>query len=197
MRGSVFRALAAPVADDDEARELLAKRQRVLWNATHHCSAWRLRSGVQRANDAGEPSGSAGAPILAAIAGAGLEDCAVVVTRDYGGTKLGVGGLIRAYGDAAGLALQAAPRRTGIPAVQVRIRYKYDYTAAVMRVLAVVEAQEMQHGYTAEGLGELECIVPRARETTLRELLRQGTAGALTPEVVGERILYRAEASAP
>jgi hypothetical protein len=113
VKGSTFAALAAPAPDEAEARARLAAREREMWDATHHGSAWRMRGGTVRANDAGEPSGSTGAPILAAIDGAGLTDCVVIVTRYYGGTKLGVGGLVRAYGDAAAEALAAAPRRVG------------------------------------------------------------------------------------
>lgn len=165
-----------------------------MYDATHHCVAWRLRSGVWRAIDAGEPSGSAGAPILAAIDGAGLTDCVVVVTRYYGGTKLGVGGLIRAYGDAAALALEAAARRVGTPASRLRVRYPYEHTAAVMRTLERTEAQEIEHGF-AEGEGEVEFSVATSAEPGVATLLRDATAGAVLPERVGERILYDASSS--
>ncbi|MDP9347547.1 MAG: YigZ family protein, partial [Gemmatimonadota bacterium] len=89
IKASRFLALAAPAVSEEEARAVLASRARERFDATHHCSAWRLRGGVSRANDGGEPSGSAGAPILAAIEGEALTDCVVVVTRYYGGTKLG------------------------------------------------------------------------------------------------------------
>ena len=138
--GSRFLALAAPVCEEAGARAVLQERERQMFDAAHHCSAWRLRDGTGRANDAGEPSGSAGAPILAAIDGAGLVDCCVVVTRYFGGTKLGVGGLVRAYGEAAALALEGAPRRGGVRAVRLRVRYPYEHTAAVMRMLERVGA---------------------------------------------------------
>src|SRR5690606_20426881 len=131
---------------------------------------------------------SAGAPILAAIDGAELADCVVVVTRYFGGTKLGVGGLVRAYGEAAALALEAAPRRRALPAVRARIRYPYEHTAAVMRVLERAGAREMEHGYGAGGSeGEVEFSLPSPEEPALREALREQTAGALAPEILGER----------
>ncbi|HEU0052465.1 MAG TPA: YigZ family protein, partial [Longimicrobium sp.] len=111
VKASVFLAFATAIADEAEAKAILTERERRMWDANHHCYAWKLRSGAARAADAGEPSGSAGAPILAAIEGAGLVDTLVVVTRWFGGTKLGVGGLVRAYGDAAAEALAAAPKR--------------------------------------------------------------------------------------
>ncbi|HEX8670914.1 MAG TPA: YigZ family protein [Longimicrobium sp.] len=192
VKGSTFFALAAPAADEAEARARLAAREREMWDATHHCNAWRMRGGVHRANDAGEPSGSAGAPILAAIDGAGVTDCIVIVTRYYGGTKLGVGGLVRAYGDAAAEALAAAPRRVGTVAVRLALRYPYEHTSAVMRALERASAAEVEHGYAPEGdAGTVEMSVPAAAEATLREELTETTAGAVAPLVVGQRVLFR------
>ena len=191
VRGSTFVALAAPVVDEEGAREVLAERERRFYDATHNCSAWRLHGGVWRANDAGEPSGSAGAPILAAIDGAGVADCVVVVTRYYGGTKLGVGGLVRAYGEAAALALASAPLLAAVPAVRCRLRYPYEHTAVVMRALEQAHAERMEHGYAAGGQeGEVDFSVPARGEAVLREQLREQTAGALSPERLGETILY-------
>lgn len=192
IKGSTFLALAAPVVDEAEARAILAAREKEMWDATHHCNAWRLRGGVFRANDAGEPSGSAGAPILAAIDGAGMTDCIVIVTRYYGGTKLGVGGLVRAYGDAAAEALAAAPRREGTVAVRLSVRYPYEHTSAVMRALERAGAAEVEHGYAPEGnAGTVEFSVPVSAEVALREELTESTAGAVAPERVGESVLFR------
>jgi len=191
VRGSTFRALAAPAESEDGARAVLAEVEREYFDATHHCSAWRLHGGVRRANDAGEPSGSAGAPILAAIEGAELVDCVVVVTRYFGGTKLGVGGLVRAYGEAAALALEAAPRRRGVLSLRASVRYPYEHTSAVMRALERVGAHEVEHGFTAGGAaGEVSFTLPRDSEAELREILRDQTSGAIEPELLGERVLY-------
>jgi putative IMPACT (imprinted ancient) family translation regulator len=190
--GSRFLALAFPIAEESEAREELQARERQMFDASHHCSAWRLHGGVWRANDAGEPSGSAGLPILAAIDGAALLDCAVVVTRYFGGTKLGVGGLVRSYGEAAAEALAAAPRRWGIPARRFRTLYPYEHTAAVMRALDRVGAREIAHGFAPDGgRGEVEFAIPTSAEPLLRELLREKSAGAVTAEALGSTILYQ------
>jgi putative IMPACT (imprinted ancient) family translation regulator len=191
-KASVFLAYAAPARTEEEARAVLAERERLHHDATHHCSAWLLRGGARRANDAGEPGGSAGAPILAAIAGAGLTDCVVVVTRWYGGTKLGVGGLVRAYGEAEARALADAPRREGRAASQIAIRYPYAHTAAVMRALERAGAEEIGHGYDPSGAaGVVEAAIPEARLEALAEALREGTGGAAEVEA-GERVvLYR------
>lgn len=190
VRGSTFIAFAAPARDEEGARACLAAREKEFWDATHNCSAWSLRGGVRRANDAGEPSGSAGAPILAAIEGAGVTDCVVVVTRYFGGTKLGVGGLVRAYGDAAAEALAAAPRRQGVPAVRLRLAYPYAHTAAAMRGLERAGAAEVVHGYTGDG-GVVDFAVPAGAEAALGEELREASGGVLATERTGETVLYR------
>src|SRR5215218_7413899 len=181
VKASVFLATAWPVETEDEARAVLAAREKAMWDATHHCNAWKLRGGAARANDAGEPGGSAGAPILAAIEGAGLVDVLVIVTRWYGGTKLGVGGLVRAYGDAAALALQAAPRRVGTAAERLRVRYPYAHTAAVMRVAERAGAAAIEHGYAESGdAGIVEFSVPASVTVFVRAELREATAGAVS-----------------
>lgn len=190
-RASVFLALAVPVAAEEEARAVVAERERRFHDAAHHCSAWRLHGGVWRANDAGEPSGSAGAPILAAIDGGALQDCMVVVTRYYGGTKLGVGGLIRAYGEAAALALEAAPRRLAVPCARLRVRYPYPHTSAVMRALERAEAREVEHGFAAGGQeGEVSFSVPVGGAEAVAEAIRELTAGEVAAEELHRHLLY-------
>jgi putative IMPACT (imprinted ancient) family translation regulator len=194
VKGSTFLALAAPAESEEEARARLEPVQKRFFDASHHCSAWRLRGGAWRANDAGEPSGSAGAPILAAIDGAGVTDCVVVVTRWFGGTKLGVGGLVRAYGDAAALALAASPRRVGTPAARLSIEYGYEHTAAVMRALERAGAAQVEHGYAGDGQrGVVAFAVPLAAQAALGDELREATAGAVEPAVAGRAVLYRNE----
>ena len=101
-RGSRFLCTLRRVATEDEARTLVADLRREHHDARHHCSAFILgpAGAVQRSSDDGEPAGTAGAPMLDVLRGAGLSDVAAVVTRWFGGTLLGAGGLVRAYGDA-------------------------------------------------------------------------------------------------
>ena len=101
-RGSRFLCTLRRVATEDEARTLVSDLRRAHHDARHHCSAFVLGpdGAVQRSSDDGEPAGTAGAPMLDVLRGAGLSDVAVVVTRWFGGTLLGAGGLVRAYGDA-------------------------------------------------------------------------------------------------
>ena len=109
---SEFLALAFPVTTDDAFFEELARIEKQHFDATHHCWAFRLFADGkmrQRSSDAGEPSGTAGKPILSAIEGASLHDTGVIVVRWYGGVKLGSGGLTRAYRDTASQVLAIAP----------------------------------------------------------------------------------------
>lgn len=190
VRGSRFMALAYPAADEEAARTPLGARARAYFDASHHCAGWRFRDGVWRAIDAGEPSGSAGAPILAAIDGAGLVDVAVVVTRYFGGTRLGVGGLVRAYGEAAAAALAQAPGRLGVPARRVRVRYGYAYTAAVMRAIERTDAAEVEHGFGEPHGAEACFTVPASRLADLADAIRDGTAGGVEVEMLEPRVVY-------
>jgi uncharacterized YigZ family protein len=110
VRRSRFLCVLRHVEDETAARAVVAEQRSAHHDARHHCSAFVLgpRSEVQRSSDDGEPAGTAGAPMLEVLRGAGLSDTAVVVTRWFGGTLLGAGGLVRAYGDAARAGLAAA-----------------------------------------------------------------------------------------
>lgn len=106
---SEFLGIAFPVASEDGFFAELERVQKKHFDATHHCWAFRLFAGSRsRSSDAGEPSGTAGKPILAAIEGASLHDLGVIVVRWYGGIKLGTGGLSRAYRETAAETLRGA-----------------------------------------------------------------------------------------
>jgi uncharacterized YigZ family protein len=113
VKRSRFLGHAAPVTTEDEARAVVEAARKEHWDARHHCSAFVLGpdGAVQRSSDDGEPSGTAGAPMLEVLRGRGLSDVVVVVTRWFGGTLLGAGGLVRAYSDATRAALDAAGAR--------------------------------------------------------------------------------------
>lgn len=106
---SRFLAAAYPLSSEEEAAELLKARRKEYWDATHNCYAYSLgpRHQICRFSDDREPSGTAGKPILDAILGADVQNVLVIVTRYFGGTLLGTGGLVRAYGAAAKAALGA------------------------------------------------------------------------------------------
>lgn len=113
VRRSRFHARLVPVTDEAAAREVVAETRKRFWDAGHHCSAFVLGSAadLERSSDDGEPSGTAGAPMLDALRSTGLTDVLAVVSRWFGGVLLGTGGLVRAYGDAVRLVTTEASIR--------------------------------------------------------------------------------------
>jgi putative IMPACT (imprinted ancient) family translation regulator len=121
-----------------------------------------------------------------------LVDVAVVVSRYFGGTKLGVGGLARAYSEAAVAVLNAAPKLVGTYALRNRIVYHYAQTAAVMRAIELFDAQAFEHGF-ADGPNEPEISfsLPRLRLEEMTSYLRDVSGGSLSIQSLGPVILYR------
>jgi putative IMPACT (imprinted ancient) family translation regulator len=187
-RGSRFLAIAEPVTDRDGAAAFLAAENRAHRNPTHVVPAFRLRDGTEFSSDAGEPAGSAGAPLLAALGSADLHDVAAVVVRWYGGTNLGVGGLVRAYGGALARALDGAPRVRAERAAELLVRYGHEQTAAVMRCVHGNGGRDLDHAYREGGV-ELRFLVPLTRSDALATCLRDATRGAVTPERLGESVI--------
>lgn len=105
---SRFIGYCIPVSDEREAQEELAKIRKRHYDARHCCYAFRMIDGIVRSSDDGEPSGTAGAPILSVLSGAGVENALIAVVRYFGGVLLGTGGLVRAYGGTASEALKAS-----------------------------------------------------------------------------------------
>ncbi len=140
-RSSKFLAYAWPVTSEEEAKNYLDNLRKKHYDATHHCYAWRLgpRGETWRANDDGEPSGTAGRPILGQMLSAEVTDCIVVVVRYFGGTKLGVPGLIAAYKDAAAEALAASEIVLRTVDVTLEIEFPYMGLNDVMRVVKEME----------------------------------------------------------
>jgi uncharacterized YigZ family protein len=135
--GSRFIAQAYPVESEEEVREIVAALRKEYHDARHHCYAYRLGylGDRFRANDDGEPSGSAGRPILGQIDAAGLSDVLVVVIRYFGGIKLGIPGLIRAYKTSTADALSQAQVVEKVAGKTFRLRFGYLAMNPVMKVL--------------------------------------------------------------
>ncbi len=147
---SRFIAEAFPVDSEEAAEAQIAAIRKREHKATHHCTAYRVgRAGdTFRYNDDGEPSGTAGPPILRQIDARELTNTLVVVTRYFGGTKLGTGGLVRAYGDAAAAVLEAARIVERVERVPVRIRFAYDDTTPARQTLRRFDAEIEDEAYS-------------------------------------------------
>lgn len=171
-RGSRFIATAAPARTAQEAEACVARIRAEYPDATHHCFAYRVGAGGERLrfSDDGEPGGSAGKPILAQIVGRDLTDLVVVVTRYFGGTKLGVGGLVRAYGGAASAALARAQVRTVAVTRRVQVTYPYDRSGEVQGLLAASGVATVSADY-----GESVRLILDVPLRQLEELKRQLT----------------------
>jgi len=137
VKKSVFIAHVKHVESEESAREFVQQVRKKYFDATHNCSAWILGEGgnLQKSNDDGEPGGTAGNPILETIKKNDLTNAAVVVTRYFGGIKLGAGGLIRAYSHTASLGLNAAKIIRMTPFQRIALTLEYNFLAQVENFL--------------------------------------------------------------
>ncbi len=175
VRGSRFIASVKPVTSAAAATAFVEARREEFRAATHGCFAWRIGSGgdQMRYSDDGEPSGTAGRPILQEIDGRRLSDLVVVVSRYFGGTKLGTGGLIRAYGGAAAAALDLAEVVEKPVVEKLRLAFSYDAGGAVRGVLAACGLKPVASEYGADvrlvvdvPVEEVERFMKAARDAT-------------------------------
>ena len=191
VRHSRFLCTVARVEEEPVARDLVARLRKQHWDARHHCSAFVLgpAGAVQRSSDDGEPAGTAGAPMLEVLRGAGLSDVAVVVTRWFGGTLLGAGGLVRAYSDSvrAGLEAVGTVRRDLV----LEQRVVLDHADA-----GRVEGDLRTRGFTVLGTEygtrvELLLGVAPDEVDRLAAVVAELTSGAVEPVGAGERWVDR------
>ena len=153
VSNSRFIATLAPVFSVDEAKAFVARVKAEFADASHNVPAYLVGYGdsvTAHCTDAGEPSGTAGRPMLAVLRGSGLGDVAVVVTRYFGGTLLGTGGLVRAYSDAVRLALESAPRAEKVLAHTVMLGFGYSYVERMRRLVAAHHGQVLDEDFAAE-----------------------------------------------
>lgn len=164
-KGSRFLAWVAPAADETAAKAILEDLERRHPDATHHCWAWRLgASPSERSSDAGEPAGTAGMPILQVLRGAELSDVVAVVVRWFGGTKLGKGGLARAYAAAARTAIEALSVALRVPVVRCEIELPYERLGAVKRLVHPPEVEIVGESYGETVTLELQIHAERLAE---------------------------------
>jgi uncharacterized YigZ family protein len=183
---SRFLADALPVQSKESIEQFLQEIRKKSHDATHHCYAYRLGTDAPetRAADDGEPGGTAGKPILAAIEGKGLTNTLVVVTRYFGGTKLGTGGLVRAYGEAAALALKDAGQIKCVIAVPLAIAVDHPLVSKVMHTVSRCGARIAETRYDDQVHFCIE--IRRSHYASLKRDLVQATSGGVRFEDSGE-----------
>ena len=180
-RSSKFLSFIYPVHNEEEIREALDALRKRYFDATHHCYAWRLGpKGEQfRANDDGEPSGTAGKPILGQLLSRELTDCLVVVVRYFGGTKLGVPGLIAAYKESAQQVIDEARIIELTVDRQVRVDFPYIAMNDIMRVIK--EVQLRIRGQEFDNLCTMHLTIREAQAELLIEKLKKA-GGSIAEE---------------
>ncbi|MBE0635868.1 YigZ family protein [Candidatus Bipolaricaulota bacterium] len=181
---SRFIALLSAAASPDDVSEQLSKARKLYHDATHHCSAYRLLMDdalIEGSSDDGEPAGSAGMPMLHQLAGHDLCNVLAIVIRYYGGTNLGVGGLVRAYSDAVSEALEHVRIITQALLTHITIRFPVEVNSSVMSTLHRFPVQIEALMY--EEPVRIECSLPPSQVNALRGALTEATGARVEMEV--------------
>jgi len=179
---SRFVATAGRVASADDVRCVLTEVRAEMPGATHHAYAFRIGFGNtvrEGASDDGEPSGTAGAPMLAVLRGRAIGDVMVVVTRFYGGVKLGTGGLVRAYSDAARGVLNELSLTEKVLSCTLRIELPYRLYEPVKLMLLEHEASVISEDFAEQVT--VTASIPQNNLASLTALLADSSAGKVVP----------------
>ncbi len=180
VKGSLFIGAACPVSTVDQAQQFIQGIAQRYFDATHHCYAYQLGFGpsaLYRVHDAGEPSGTAGQPILSVIRGKGLTNLCVVVTRYFGGIKLGKGGLARAYADCANLVLDQCMVTRYYVEQQLQLHFDYQFTSPVMSVLSSFQATTHRSDFDQQA--HLLVSIRMSQIDNLKRQLLEATKGKI------------------
>lgn len=180
-RGSRFIAEAFPLRDSPQAKEAISRTRLIHPGATHVVHAFSVGSPgsiTEGYSDDGEPKGTAGRPVLDAIRGRNMTNVMVTVVRYYGGKKLGTGGLVRAYGETAADALDAAQRHLLIDRRRFTLETGYEYFDATRRVLEELEAQELDQEF--QTTVRITGLIPEANGERMVRTVTDLTRGSAT-----------------
>ncbi|HET8818076.1 MAG TPA: YigZ family protein [Xanthomonadaceae bacterium] len=184
VRHSRFLARGIPVQAPEDALAALPALSTP--DANHNCWAFRVGD-TYRSSDDGEPAGTAGRPILAAIDGQGLDRVLVVVTRWFGGVKLGAGGLVRAYGGAAAECLRGAERVVLVAHVEPELAFGFDDTGLVHAALAAHGGERLEETFDADGV-RMRLRVPADQAAALARRLRDASSDRIRWIRAGDQV---------
>jgi uncharacterized YigZ family protein len=182
---SRFIASAAPVASVEAARDYIARIRAEFADASHNVPAFVIGHGnsvISHCNDDGEPSGTAGRPALAVLSGSGLGDVAVVVTRYFGGTKLGTGGLVRAYSDAVRTVLDVLPRARRVPIHRIMLAIPYSWFERLKLLVAAHQGMILDQEFAADVTLTLQ--FPVEVFEGFFQALTEASHATLVPEII-------------
>ena len=174
---SRFIATVHPIESEEEALEFIAGLKKKYWNATHNCWAFVAgeRQELQRCSDDGEPQGTAGRPMLEVLLGEGIHNAAVVVTRYFGGTLLGTGGLVRAYSKAVQAGLKASVIIEKQQGFLLKLETDYNGIGKIQYILGQRGIVITDSEYTEKV--KVETLVPQELLAGIREEITEGTNG--------------------
>ena len=172
---SRFIAYTSPVHTVEEANAFIAGIRQRHWDATHNVPAFVLRSGVQRSSDDGEPGGTAGMPVLDVLLKSGVQDVCVVVTRYFGGTLLGTGGLVRAYSGAVQEGLSNSTIVEKCLGRQLDITTDYTGIGKIQYILAQNQIITLDTQYTDKV--QVSAMVPQEKLDSIVAEITEGTSG--------------------
>ena len=185
LNNSRFVATAVPAFTVEEAKEFIARIKNEFSDASHNVPAFLVGFGnsvTAHCNDDGEPSGTAGRPILAVLQGSGLGDIAVVVTRYFGGTKLGTGGLVRAYSDATKAVLEILPRAEKVPTHTAMLALPYNLLERVRLLVEAWNGRILDEQFAADITMTMQFTV--AKFPGFQAALRELSHGSLAAEII-------------
>ena len=174
---SRFIATLRPVKSEEEAAAFIAETKKKYWDARHNCSAYIIgkRGEITRCSDDGEPSGTAGRPMLEVLTGSGVTNAAVVVTRYFGGTLLGTGGLVRAYTQAVKSGLDNSVIGTVTEGVELEVIADYNDAEKVKYLLSQKNIEPVKTEYSADVTLILQ--VPSDDADSIEKEITETTAG--------------------
>ena len=186
---SVFIANVAPVQTEEEALAFIETMKKKYWDARHNCYAYILgdKAQIMRFSDDGEPSGTAGKPILEVLLGMEVKNLIVVVTRYFGGTLLGTGGLVRAYTQATKAGMEASSIATMIYGSYLKITTDYNGIGKIQYIMGLRKIVIEEPEYT--DVVSLKVKVPYEEEESIRKEITEATAGKAQIEKV-ESLYY-------
>ncbi len=184
---SRFIASLAPAESIEAARDFIKEISLAYLDASHHVPAFIIghgRSVITHASDAGEPAGTAGQPVLRVLQGSGLGNVALVVTRYFGGTKLGTGGLVRAYTEAAKAVLKETKIARLVHTIDISLRLPYSLFDQILNLAGKYEGLELDKSFTDEV--RLSLRLQKARLDAFTNDLQDLTRGQVALEILGE-----------
>ncbi len=186
IKASRFIADIFSLRQEEDLQSLLAEVSKREYTANHHCFAWRIGVGddeVWRVSDDGEPAGTAGMPIYQVLAGADITNVLAVVTRYFGGTKLGKGGLMRAYGGVVQEALPLLKKKKYVPRLTLQCVCDFEHANLVYRLIETYGAQLKQQDY-AEGV-TIQLRIKKELADKFSWELHELSNGLIKPTILG------------